>query len=254
MIRTLRNVSILMILSLLAVAAAAAAQGINGSRAIEDGATQLKGSAAGELDAEIYLSVKEEDEEGEVIIEVEGEFEDGESGLRNLVIMDPRGRVTARIKARARGLSDFILESPDPGLRAILLAFPEGEYTFTGKTRTGDEVVGTAELSHDVPDAAELLTPEPDSTVSISEPLVISWTEVDDADAYIVEVEVVQEGADGEDDFEAEWILEVPGDFTSVTIPAELTLPDAEYAVEIAVEGDESENFSVTEAEFSTEE
>jgi hypothetical protein len=77
--------------------------------------------------------------------------------------------------SRGIGIREFLLESAEPAdLDAVLSSFPEGEYSFTGKTVTGDCLEGAASLSHEIAPPTKLLAPQEEQVVGINQ-LVLSW-------------------------------------------------------------------------------
>ena len=126
------------------------------------------------------------DGDTEVVLFAQG----GDVGLDHLKITAPGGRRVAKFDGDGRGIGirEFLLESAEPpDLDAVLGSFPEGEYSFAGRTVTGDCLKGTASLSHQVVDATELLTPEEDQVVPVNN-LVLSWTPVAGVERYVVEL------------------------------------------------------------------
>ena len=94
-------------------------------------------------------------------------FLDGEP-WRSMAISGPNGRTLLEIDAEGRlknwGLTELFSESNEPPFSEVPLEelkrrFPEGRYTFSGTTVEGDELVGRARLSHDIPDGPEITSP-----------------------------------------------------------------------------------------------
>jgi hypothetical protein len=75
------------------------------------------------------------------------------------------------------GLTELAFESHAPTLEDLLTLFPEGEYEFRGRTVEGDNLVGTASLTHNIPDGPRILTPEEGAVVNPDD-AVISWDPV----------------------------------------------------------------------------
>lgn len=181
------------------------------------------------------------DGDAEVVLFAQG----GDEGLRRLVVTAPNGRKVARIEADKRGvgLREFLLESAEPpDLAAVLASFPEGVYTFSGRTVGGDCLVGEAPLSHALAPATTLLSPELDEVVPVDE-LVLSWAAVGAAEAYVVEL-------NNEDTGEEMTFLVLPPT-TSLAIPASVLAPDAEYQFGVGVRTADR-NLTVVELAFTT--
>lgn len=83
-------------------------------------------------------------------------FFDGEA-WKEAEIFDPKGRKILGIETQGDfkklGLTDLRFESAEPSLDEVKAKFPPGVYKFKGKTLKGGKLVGTAELSHAIPDA-----------------------------------------------------------------------------------------------------
>ena len=102
---------------------------------------------------------------------------DGDAGLqffldgepwRSMTISDPNGRVVVDVDAEGRlrdwGLTELFSESNEPPFTEVPLAeflarFPAGKYSFVGETIEGEKIVGTARLSHDIPEGPEIPSP-----------------------------------------------------------------------------------------------
>jgi hypothetical protein len=183
-----------------------------------------------EMGAEPWKYLKIYDRCGDKILEVEGE-----STLEDL------------------GLSDLFFESNEPSFdemsrEEILAAFPEGEYKFVGRTIEGDRLVGTAELTHDIPDAPVIASPEEDEEID-PEDFEVSWLPVTTPSGIqIVAYQVIVTNAD--DEF-YRYDVRVPADRTSLTVPEEFFEDGGEYELEvIAVE--ESGNQTISLLFFTT--
>jgi hypothetical protein len=148
---------------------------------------------------------------------------DGEDWTR-LQIYDPNGTKIADFTAKGGyknlGLTELFFEGAEPNLgefplEDLLALFPEGEYTFIGKTVDGGQLISTATLSHNVPAG-----PSPLSTAAAEcgDTIVISWPAVEDpaailpdGDITVVEYQVIVE----------KFQVTVPFSVTSVTVPEE---------------------------------
>ena len=150
-------------------------------------------------------------------------------GLRRLQIIAPTGRRVASFEGDKRGigLREFVLESAEPpDLDLVLGSFPEGTYSYLGRTVGGDCVVGEADLSHTLAPATTLLTPGEDEVVELDD-LLLSWTAVAGAERYVVEL--------NNEDTGSEFTFEVFPPTAALTIPAALLTPGSEYQFAVGV-------------------
>jgi hypothetical protein len=206
-------------------------------------------------------------------------FLDGE-GWRRVTVYDPNWRQIFKVNAsggvkKIGGGTELFLETAEPEyetfeeFREILDNLQPGIYKFYGRTVEGDWLHGTAELTHNIPCAPELVDPtevDPEDgevPVTMSEPVTIRWGEVDsllgedpeepdevgctdDEEAKIDGYQVIVDGEAGEFD------IILPDDATSVTIPVEFTESDTAYKFEVlAIE--ESGNQTIVESYFCTQ-
>lgn len=160
---------------------------------------------------------------------------------RIVKILNPRGQRIFKASAsadllRQGGATELFVESEEPTLDELPLEkffelFPEGTYRFSGRTPDGDELVGAAELTHDIPAGPEIVMPQLPADGGCAQnvplPVVIAWddvtTSIEGEPLDIVEYEVIV----GED------IFDVRLEGTMVTVPSELLEPGTEYEFEI---------------------
>jgi hypothetical protein len=109
---------------------------------------------------------------------------DGEP-WNKITIVDPNGRTIFDVQGKGVlkkfGLTELFVESNEPNFadmskEEILDLFPEGEYKFSGTTVEGDSLVGTATLTHNIPDGPVIVSPTPSTVVGTN--LVITWNAV----------------------------------------------------------------------------
>lgn len=217
----------------------------------------------------------------ELAIRIEVNETDGDAGLqiffdaeawKKVEVENPRGReiyvVTNYGKLRRLGSTEHFMESEEPNfeempLPDILRLLPAGEYEFSGLTVEGDELEGTAELTHDLPCGPEIIFPEEDQELDPKDPVVIAWEPVtnkldnntgecgDSTDIVIVAYEVIVDIE--ESDPPQSYDIFLPADAMSVAVPPEFIVPGAEYSFEIlAIE--ESGNQTISESAFTTSE
>jgi hypothetical protein len=137
--------------------------------------------------AALRLSLNEAEGSVELVVEVAAPV-----GLRRLTVLDPEGRVvideTVGSGAPA-GVDEVCLQAPEEGA-----SFIEGPYRIEAVTVEGARIVAGIPLVFDLLPAPGIVSPPP----ALEEPIhpdevVISWTPVPEAEAYIVEVEIGEE-------------------------------------------------------------
>jgi hypothetical protein len=189
------------------------------------------------LDGEPWNEVEVESPDEETIFEVEGE-----GNLEDF------------------GLTELFFESEEPSfdevpLEDILALFPAGEYQFSGKTVEGDNLEGTATLTHNIPNGPVIVSPEEDAELDVNEPVVIDWDPVTDAypgtagTIEIVGYQVIVEREEPEPLLE--FSVDLPATVTEITVAPEFIEADAEYKFEVlAIET--SGNQTISESSFTT--
>ena len=197
-----------------------------------------------------------------LIIEVNGT--DGDAGLQffldgepwnSMTISDPNGRLVVDVDARGRlrnwGLTELFSESNEPPFDEVPLAefkarFPEGTYTFVGETIEGKKIVGTATLSHDIPEGPEITSPADGATVD-RHGVVARWKATPQPPGIdIVGYRVIAT----RDDEQRVYQVELGASARRVPIPAVFLESGHEYELEIqAIE--ESGNWTFSTSAFS---
>lgn len=197
-----------------------------------------------------------------LIIEVNAT--DGDAGLQffldgepwnSMTISDPTGRVVVDVDAEGRlkdwGLTELFSESNEPPFSEVPLAefkarFPEGKYTFAGETIEGERLVGTARLSHDIPDGPTITSPADGATVN-RDGVVARWKAPPEPRGIeIVGYRVITT----QEDPHRVHQVELPASARQVPIPAAFLESGTEYELEIqAIE--ESGNWTFTTSFFS---
>ena len=210
-----------------------------------------------------------------IIIEVNST--DGDSGIQifldgdgwDLVdIMAPDGTTIVDVMGEGsvglQGITEFFFESAEPSfddlpLDEFLVRFPEGEYKFLGMTTEGDELVGTATLTHILPCGPEIITPEEDDEVDPDDTVII-WEAVtkefdadgeckDPTELDIVGYQVIVLREEPKP--KLEFSVTLPPTAMMITVPSEFLLPATEYKFEVlAIEA--SGNQTLTESTFTT--
>lgn len=188
------------------------------------------------------LERNETDGDTEVVLFAKGQ----DDGLSALWITAPNGRIVAAVLGDRRGigLREFALESAEPpDLGRVLRSFPEGPYRMRGLSVEGDCLAGSVPLSHLIAPATQLLTPAEDQVVPIDQ-LVLSWSEVPEAERYIVELQ--------NEELATEFSFQILPPVTSLAIPAAMLVAGSEYQFGVAVQTAEG-NVTAVESAFFTE-
>lgn len=191
----------------------------------------------------IHVEQNTTDGDTEVVISAKA----GDEGLHTLSIKTPDRRHVAHVLSLDRsmmGVREFVFESPEPPGEAILAAYPEGTYTFTGVSSIGERFRGQAVLSHELPAPVTILHPAQNARVGAGS-LSVQWSAVTGISEYVIEFE--NESADPEQILR----VNVPGSQTSFEIPSSMLAAGADYQVgvwTVATNG----NVSIAETTFST--
>lgn len=201
------------------------------------------------------------------VLRVEVNATDGDAGLqidldhepwRSISVRAPDGREILEVEAdgvlRDYGLTELFSESSEPPFSEFPLAefkqlFPEGDYVFEGRTIDGTRMRNTFTLTHDFPAGPEITAPAADATVSPTD-LVVRWQPVTQpAGVEIVRYQVL---VISEDDPAHEFSATLPGDASSIAIPAEFLATAGTYKTEVlAIEA--SGNQTLSELSFAVE-
>jgi len=178
--------------------------------------------------------------EAALVISAESEVPLGMVELR-----DPLGQPALRLQAgaaRSLSLSGFNVESRESTLEELLEAYPEGPYTFGGRTVAGHVIVGGALLSHALPEAARPLWPREGAVDVPTEGLTVRW----EGDPQAAGFHVILE--QGENDGVS---VTVPAGSNSLEIPGGVLAPHTQTLLEIATLG-ENGNRTLVEVSFTT--
>ncbi len=198
----------------------------------------------------LYIEYNATDEDVGVQVSLDGE------PWRLLCVFDPKGRKIMTIQnsgsLKKQGLTELFWESSEPPLEDLPLdvffaRFPEGEYEFEGITITGKEIEGTAVFTHIIPDAPEIIWPEPDVLQNPND-IDIIWNAVaDPPDSEIVAYQVTVTNKETGRTFS----VHVSGDVTSMSVPPEFMEFGADYEFEVlSIEA--GGNQTIASSEFST--
>jgi hypothetical protein len=173
----------------------------------------------------------------------------GDDGLKYLTLRAPNKRTIFEnfsLDRSVLGIREFNLESPEPPGEAILSAYPQGVYQFTGRSVTGEWFRSEVRLSHLMPAEPVIMFPAEESEVPVG-PVRIEWSAVPGLRKVVLEIE--NESTDPEQVMTAE----LPADATSFDVPASFIQPGGEYQIGVATVGTNG-NITVVESTFTTPE
>ena len=201
-------------------------------------------------------------EDATVIVEVNET--DGDAGLqvfldgdpwRQVSVFRPDGQMIAEFATvgpvNDYGLTELFSESSEPPftefpLREFKALFPEGEYTFSGTSIDGQDVVGAATLTHDIPNGPNLVAPEDGARVERDQ-LVIRWREgAQPTGVKVVAYEVIVEREDPLRILS----VDLPATVHRLTVPSEFLQRNTRYKFEVLAI-DAGGNQTLTERSFA---
>ncbi|MEY8689860.1 MAG: hypothetical protein AB9M53_08280 [Leptothrix sp. (in: b-proteobacteria)] len=192
--------------------------------------------------AKVVLERNVTDKDSEARIEAIG----AGAALASLKVVAPDGRTVVDYKATDSklGMRHFTFESPEPNdSAAVQVDFPVGAYVFTGTTVTGEQLQGSAMLTHAFPAAATLLRPLADARNVSTRGLRVVWKPVKGAAAQNV---VIEDEASGR-----EVNAKLSGAASSFVVPDGFLQPGIEYKVAVGTIAQDG-NSSYVEAAFTT--
>jgi hypothetical protein len=189
-------------------------------------------------------------------------FLDGEP-WEQMKIFDPNGRLIFRSSAKASigetGLTELFMESSEPELselplEELLERFPAGEYRFEGRGVDGERLVGTAVLTHDLPDGPTLVSPIEGDPAQDPANTTVVWEPVAPPNGSpIIGYQVIVEDPETGLTALPKVILDVmmPPTATSLAVPPGFLMPDTEYEWEVlAIE--QGGNQTLSSSAFTT--
>lgn len=205
-------------------------------------------------------------------LKIEANATDGDAGIQVFVdadpwkwiaILDSDGRKIFQSTTRGRfalqGGTELFLESAEPEfselpLEEFLERFPEGQYSFRGRGLEGEMYVGSATLTHNIPDGPLLLSPlEGDGPVDPNN-AVVMWHPVgapNGSPIIAYQVLVVQLESDFDAIPKVALDIFMPASATSMAVPPGFLLPDTEYEWEV-LSIEESGNQTLSSSFFTT--
>jgi len=232
------------------------------------------------ISSELVAMESEELEDAEIRIETNAS--DGDSGLqifadgdpwKQIKVTGPNGNIVYSVSNKGQlkklGSTEFFTESNEPNyadvpLPEILSFMPEGEYEFEGFTIENKKIVGSAELTHNLPCAPEIIMPVEGFDVDPTMP-IISWMPVtnkidtsspngdcgDEEIGEIIQYELIVEILDTEP--EQKLTVIIPPSDTFYEFSQDFVILGAEYKFEV-IAREESGNQTITEGEFTMDE
>jgi hypothetical protein len=208
-------------------------------------------------DARMKFEINSTDEDGGIQV-----FLDAEP-WRSMSILDPDGHLVYRTSTRGNvgqlGGTELFLETGEPpfeelSLEELLELFPEGEYQFRGRGIEGERLVGSAHLTHDLPDGPTLVSPLEGGPPQDPENTTVTWEPVGPANGNPIigyQVLVVQPDTGLTALPKVTLDVMMPPTATSLAIPPGFLQPNTEYEWEVlAIE--EGGNQTLSSSFFTT--
>jgi len=193
-------------------------------------------------------------------------FVDGEP-WSHLTLVGPDGKKVVDVRARnelaSTGLTELFFETDEPPndevpVEEMLARLPEGEYDFVATLPEGGVEVGSATLSHAIPNGPAILSPRDGSEICADADLQFRWSPVTTSILgesitvthyeVIVEVAGQERGAGfGAESFD----VHVPASTTALRVPREFLRPGTDYVYEVLAIA-ENGNQTLTSGALST--
>ena len=160
-------------------------------------------------------------------------------------IYDPKGRRVFRSRTSgnigANGGTELFFESGEPEfselpLEELLERFPAGTYRFRGRGIDGERLVGSAVLTHDLPDGPTLIYPLEDVDPLDPNNVTLMWEGVEAPNGSPIiayQVLVVQPDTGLVALPKVSLDIMMPPKATSLIVPPGFLLPDTEYEWEV---------------------
>lgn len=192
-------------------------------------------------DAGFVVEYTEDELQMSVAIKVEME----DTPLETLKIWGPEGNLQATFEAEQLedlGASELFIETAEGIPSFISDQLHEGTYIFLAETTNDEEIFGQAVLSFDRLDASSIDLCG--NTIDVTN-AVVSWSLVDEAESYTIEISAEDE------DIDLSLLIEASSTTSRFTIPESLLESEAIYSIEVGVEN-EAGNITVAKCKFST--
>jgi hypothetical protein len=158
-------------------------------------------------------------------------FSDTELRLHQVMIRDPLGNVVYQMTssdAVGLGLTEMQSETAEPDIQTAFLAYPEGDYTFSGQAFDGTLLSSVAHLSHSVPLAPELTGPADGARLNVNN-VDVEWTLDSSVDHYWIEIE--------QDDPPSNFTIDLQPGVHDFRIPSQLLRRGTEYQIGVGAVG-----------------
>jgi hypothetical protein len=161
---------------------------------------------------------------------------DNDPAWNGFRLRDPKGRKLLAVNTRSRlhgfGLGELFLESNEPPFRrfsfgAFKRRFPEGKYTFRGRTINGRRLVGSDRFSHRVPRGPKVTFPTKGAQVNRNN-VTVTWKPVTKPRGIKI-VRYIVNMTQGN----RELSMDLPPSATSATIPPQFLKPNSEGGGEV---------------------
>ena len=172
-------------------------------------------------------------------------FSDTELRLHQVMIQDPLGNVVYQMTSsdsQGLGLTEMQSETSEPDIPSAFLAYPEGDYTFTGEAFDGTMLSSVAHLSHSVPAAPVLTGPQDDARLSINN-VDVEWQLDAAVDHYWIEIE--------QEDPPSNFTIQLQPGVHDFKIPSQLLRRGGDYQIGVGAVGSNG-NATVTEVGIET--
>jgi Fibronectin type III domain len=190
-------------------------------------------------DARIKFEINSTDEDGGIQV-----FLDSDP-WESMSIFDPEGKRVYSTSTRGNvgqlGGTELFLETGEPpftelSLEELLELFPEGEYEFRGRGIEGERFVGSAQLTHNLPDGPTLVSPLEGGPPQNPQNTTVTWEPVEPANGSpIVGYQVLVVQPDTGLTALPKITLDVmmPPTATSMAVPPGFLQPNTEYEWEV---------------------
>jgi hypothetical protein len=213
-----------------------------GMASTPDATSQAAKKPLGYEDHELFIETNATDGDAGLQQDLDGE------DWRRTQLRDAKGKALVDVKAKGRlrnfGLTELFFEASEPSFdefpfRKFKKRFPEGKYTWRGRTVEGRKLVGSDRLTHVVPAGPVITFPTEGAEVDPNG-FTITWEPVTSpAGVEIVRYIVIVDQESRSVEFELD------GSATSVDIPAQVLEPGQELGGEVLAK-EKSGNQTIT--------
>lgn len=161
------------------------------------------------LSAQIAFEQNTTDGDAEVVLEI-----DAEVAIDQLTVTGPAGDVVLQLMStdgQRLGLAEVVVESAEPDIESVKLAYPAGSYQVKARSVESQEWLrADIELTHDLPATPRLTAPAGGQPVPVHG-AVVRWQADAETEGWSLELK--------QDELELALTVQVPGSVTSFTIP-----------------------------------